>query len=88
MAFGAMATLRRAGLRCPDDVSVAAFDDQPMSQYWGLTTVTQHAHQQGVRAAAALFEAMNVAVPNSGLSALDALQVELVVRETTAGPTR
>jgi LacI family repressor for deo operon, udp, cdd, tsx, nupC, and nupG len=88
MAFGAMATLRRAGLRCPDDMSVAAFDDQPMSQYWGLTTVTQHAHQQGVRAAAALFEAMNVAVPESGLSALDALQVELVVRETTAGPNR
>ena len=52
-----MAALRAAGLRCPDDVSIAGFDDHPMSRWWGLTTVSQHAHEQGVRAANAMIKA-------------------------------
>jgi LacI family transcriptional regulator, repressor for deo operon, udp, cdd, tsx, nupC, and nupG len=83
MAFGAMAALRAAGLRCPDDLSVAAFDDHPMSRWWGLTTVSQHAHEQGVRAAHAMIKALD-SEPNGGKQA-DELRVELVVRGTT-GP--
>ena len=59
MAFGAIAALRRAGIRCPEDISVAGFDDHPMSAYWGLTTITQHAHEQGARAALALLAALD-----------------------------
>ena len=59
MAFRAMAALRAAGLRCPDDLSLAAFDDHPMSRWWGLTTVSQHAHEQGVRAANAMIRALD-----------------------------
>ena len=87
MAFGAMAVLRTAGLRCPDDVSIAAFDDHPMSRWWGLTTVSQHAHEQGVRAAHAMIKA----VSGNGHDAdglrqePDVLRVELVIRGTT-GP--
>jgi LacI family transcriptional regulator, repressor for deo operon, udp, cdd, tsx, nupC, and nupG len=87
MAFGAMAALRAAGLRCPNDLSLAAFDDHPMSRWWGLTTVSQHAHEQGVRAA----EAMINAVSGDGNGSDsdnergEELQVELVVRGTT-GP--
>ncbi|HET9872924.1 MAG TPA: LacI family DNA-binding transcriptional regulator [Propionibacteriaceae bacterium] len=87
LAFGALAALRGAGLRCPEDVSVAAFDDHPMARYWGLTTVSQHAHQQGVRAAAALLERLHVPVDPAETAALDALRVKLVIRETTAEPT-
>jgi LacI family transcriptional regulator, repressor for deo operon, udp, cdd, tsx, nupC, and nupG len=81
LAFGALAGLRRAGLRCPEDISVAGFDDHPMSRFWGLTTVTQHAHEQGTRAARALLEALgeeHEPVPDPPNLTLD-----LVVRETT-----
>ena len=83
LAFGAIATLRRRGLHCPTDISVAAFDDHPMARYWGLTTVSQHAHQQGERAAYALIDVLEqngepVRRPVADLS------VELVVRDTTA----
>ena len=58
MAFGAIAALRHAGIRCPEDVSLVGFDDHPMARYAGLTTVTQHAHEQGARAAMSLLEAL------------------------------
>jgi LacI family transcriptional regulator, repressor for deo operon, udp, cdd, tsx, nupC, and nupG len=87
LAFGAMAALRTAGLRCPDDVSIAAFDDHPMSRWWGLTTVSQHAHEQGVRAAQAMINALgsNGHDQDGGKPEPDELRVELVVRGTT-GP--
>jgi DNA-binding LacI/PurR family transcriptional regulator len=92
MAFGAVAALRAAGLRCPDDVSIAAFDDHPMSQWWGLTTVDQHAHEQGERAALAMIGALAEDEHNGNgsrqeLEELEEFRVELVVRGTT-GPVR
>ena len=88
MAFGAMAALRAAGLRCPDDVSIASFDDHPMSQWWGLTTVDQHAHEQGERAAHAMIGALAADEHNGdGSKEPEDLRVELVVRGTT-GPVR
>jgi LacI family repressor for deo operon, udp, cdd, tsx, nupC, and nupG len=85
MAFGAMAVLRAAGLRCPDDLSLAAFDDHPMSRWWGLTTVSQHAHEQGVRAAHAMIGALSGDGNGSGKEPPAELRVELLVRGTT-GP--
>jgi LacI family transcriptional regulator, repressor for deo operon, udp, cdd, tsx, nupC, and nupG len=84
-----MAVLRAAGLRCPDDVSIAAFDDHPMSQWWGLTTVNQHAHEQGERAALAMISALEADGHNADESQqeLQDLRVELIVRGTT-GPVR
>jgi LacI family transcriptional regulator, repressor for deo operon, udp, cdd, tsx, nupC, and nupG len=89
MAFGAMAVLRTAGLPCPDEVSIAAFDDHPMSRWWGLTTVSQHAHEQGVRAANAMIRALAADEHNGDTSKKESeeLQVELIVRGTT-GPVR
>ena len=85
MAFGAMAVLRRHAVRVPEDISIAAFDDHPMAQYWGLTTVSQHAHQQGVRAAYALVDVLEGEVPDHVTRPDTDLRVELIVRETT-GP--
>jgi LacI family transcriptional regulator, repressor for deo operon, udp, cdd, tsx, nupC, and nupG len=88
MAFGAMAVLRAAGLNCPDDVSIAAFDGHPMSHWWGLTTVDQHAHEQGERAAHAMIQALAANEHNgNGSKEPEELHVELVVRGTT-GPVR
>ena len=87
MAFGLIARLRRAGIRTPDDISVAGFDDHPMSHLWGLTTVSQHAQEQGVKAARALLAALH-----DPETAMDedvgpaALPVELITRETTREP--
>jgi LacI family transcriptional regulator, repressor for deo operon, udp, cdd, tsx, nupC, and nupG len=85
MAFGATAVLRAAGLRCPDDVSIAAFDDHPMSRWWGLTTVSQHAHEQGVRAAHAMIKAVSGDGNGSEKNPPADVKVELRVRDTT-GP--
>jgi LacI family transcriptional regulator, repressor for deo operon, udp, cdd, tsx, nupC, and nupG len=83
MAFGAMAVLRAAGLRCPDDVSIAAFDDHPMSRWLGLTTVSQHAHEQGVRAAHAMITAVSGNGNGSEKERPADIRVELLVRDTT-----
>ncbi len=83
LAFGGMAVLRRRGIRCPEDISVAGFDDHPMARYWGLTTVSQHAFAQGMRAAHALVDALENEEPTA--PAVEDLPVELKVRETT-GP--
>jgi DNA-binding LacI/PurR family transcriptional regulator len=89
LAFGLIATLRRVGVQCPRDVSVAGFDDHPMSRLWDLTTVSQHAHQQGSRAALALLEVLGVtaegdrATPRS-TSDGEQLEVELIIRDSTA----
>jgi DNA-binding LacI/PurR family transcriptional regulator len=85
LAFGAMAALSAAGMRCPDDLSLAAFDDHPMSRWWGLTTVSQHAHEQGVRAAKAMINAVSGNGNGSDKDPGEELQVELVERGTT-GP--
>jgi DNA-binding LacI/PurR family transcriptional regulator len=86
LAFGAIATLRRRGLQCPADISVAGFDDHPMARYWGLTTVSQHAHEQGLRAAYALVDALEDNKPSH--RPVEDLTVELLVRETTGAPVR
>ena len=83
LAFGGMAVLRRRGIRCPEDISVAGFDDHPMARYWGLTTVSQHAFAQGMRSAHALVDALENEEPTE--QAVEDLPVELMVRETT-GP--
>ena len=85
LAFGLIAALRRAGVHCPQDISVAGFDDHPMSHLWDLTTVDQHAHAQGVRAAQALLDILDDTRSNGADSSaeLDRLRVELIVRDST-----
>ena len=73
-------------MQCPRDVSVAGFDDHPMARLWDLTTIDQHAHAQGVRAARALLDI--VGVGGSGKTPpptpTDRLRVELIIRDSTA----
>ena len=79
MAIGALQTLRSAGLRIPKDVAVAGFDDIPLAQHLGLTTVRVRIAELGERALARLFAAM-AKTDDGG----DELHVpELVVRSTT-----
>jgi LacI family transcriptional regulator, galactose operon repressor len=50
MAMGALTALRQAGLRVPEDVAVAGFDDIPLAKHLGLTTVRVRIAELGERA--------------------------------------
>ncbi|MDD7939390.1 LacI family DNA-binding transcriptional regulator [Actinomycetospora lutea] len=84
-ALGAMRTLRRAGLRVPEDLSVIGVDDHPLAALTDLTTVAQPVREQGRRAgelvAAALRGELRERVPPAEL-----LPTRLVLRGTTAPP--
>jgi LacI family transcriptional regulator len=61
MAMGAMVAIREAGLRVPEDIAVAGFDDIPVARLLNppLTTVAQFPERLGRRAAEMLFERLN-----------------------------
>jgi LacI family repressor for deo operon, udp, cdd, tsx, nupC, and nupG len=83
MAFGALRAIRRAGLRCPEDVSVVGFDDHEMAEMLDLTTVAQPVTEQGVLAVGhILAELRGEAAPSE-----DLVPTHVVIRGTTAPPT-
>jgi len=59
MAFGALRTLRRAGLDVPGDVSLVGFDGHELADLMDLTTVAQPVYEQGRLAAELLADALN-----------------------------
>jgi LacI family transcriptional regulator, repressor for deo operon, udp, cdd, tsx, nupC, and nupG len=81
MAIGCVHTLREAGLRVPQDVSVVGVDDHEMAEFFELTTVAQPVHEQGRLAAQLLLDALAGAEP-----AAVTVPTRLVVRRTTAPP--
>lgn len=84
MAIGVVRTLRSAGLRVPDDVSVAGFDDiefaaaaQP-----ALTTIHQPRRELGQAAATVLIDLLQGRETEKRIR----LKTELVVRDSVAPP--
>ena len=51
MAIGAMRAFREAGVRIPEDVAVTGFDDTPLAELLGLTTVAIPNYERGYLAA-------------------------------------
>ena len=86
MAIGAVAAVRRAGLRVPDDVSVIGIDDHEMAEFFELTTVAQPAREQGRLAAAAVLAAMDSSNRPGGVPATHTVPTTLLVRGTTGPP--
>jgi LacI family transcriptional regulator len=86
-ALGAMAAIRDAGLRMPEDVSLVGFDDIASAayQYPPLTTVRQPLYEMGQRAAEALVARLEA--PESKAPRTISLEPSLIVRGTT-GPAR
>jgi LacI family transcriptional regulator len=68
MAMGAMVAIREAGLRVPQDIAVAGFDDIPVASLLNppLTTVAQFPERLGRRAAEMLFARLNGDVTGEG----------------------
>ncbi|NIV38128.1 MAG: substrate-binding domain-containing protein, partial [Anaerolineae bacterium] len=82
MAAGACAAVFEGGLRVPHDVSVAGFDDIPLSrQIWPpLTTVRQPIHEMATTAANLLVSVLQGDEPSD--LAVE-IPTELVVRKST-----
>ncbi len=81
-ALGAVRTLRRAGLRVPDDASVVGIDDHPLADLADLTTVGRPAREQGVAAGAMVRAVLRGEEAGPGIT----LPTQLVLRGSTAPP--
>lgn len=83
VAVGAMRTIRRAGLRIPEDVSIVGIDDHPLADLVDLTTVHQPVREQGALAAQLLLGLLRAdpEVPRSVT-----VPTYLVARGSTAAP--
>ncbi|MGX7728533.1 LacI family DNA-binding transcriptional regulator [Rhodococcus sp. 2H158] len=86
LALGAIRTLRRRGLRIPDDVSVVGIDDHPLAALTDLTTVHQSVREQGEIAARLVLDALNPSpTADGGVPTAVTAPVTLTVRAST-GP--
>lgn len=79
MAAGAIATARRAGLRVPEDIAIAGFDDSGLAAAHepSITTIHQPWDQISAQMVNVLLEVIAGAEPRSLV-----LETELVVRES------
>ena len=84
VALGAMRTLRRAGLRIPEDMSIVGIDDHPHAALADLTTVRQPVQLQGQLTGELLLGLLR----GDDVEATVEVPTELVVRASTAPPGR
>lgn len=83
MAVGAMRALRRAGLSCPEDVSIVGFDDHEMAAALDLTTIAQPMAEQGATAVRQILSALAGSGPTD-----QRLPTRLILRSSTCPPGR
>jgi LacI family transcriptional regulator len=85
MAVGAISAVRAAGLRVPEEVAVAGFDDIPIGRYLSpsLSSVSVDVNRLGARAVELLCHAIAGDAP----PAQELLQTRLVVRRSCGGGT-
>jgi DNA-binding LacI/PurR family transcriptional regulator len=81
LALGVLEAAAELGLRVPDDLSVAGFDDVPAAGPAGLTTIRQPLVAKGEAAARLLAELQAGGAPRRVM-----LPVELVLRGSTGPP--
>lgn len=82
VAFGALRSLRRAGLEVPRDISLIGVDDHPMSESVDLTTVRQSPIEQGQIAGELCLALLEQSADNLQVR----LPTNLVVRRSTTPP--
>jgi LacI family repressor for deo operon, udp, cdd, tsx, nupC, and nupG len=84
MAAGAILAARDLGLAVPGDLSVIGVDAHPIGEAFGLTTIDQHARQQGVHAVKRLLEHLG---GKNSEPTNEVLPAHFVVRSSTGTPT-
>ena len=85
-AFGAMEAIKDAGLRIPDDISIAAIDDVSESQYASPPLTTYHVPKRALGEAAINTLHTLLRSPGAAPTAKIALTGHLVVRQSCAAP--
>lgn len=85
MALGCLFAFAQSGVRVPDDIALAGFDDIPLARYVhpGLTTMRVNIAELGARAANQLIARLG-AEPES-VPGTATLPTELIVRESSGG---
>lgn len=82
MAFGALQAIRESGLTPGTDVSIIGFDDHPVSESLGLTTVRQPVRDMGRLGARLMLDALD----GFGQVEHHPIELELVERMTAGRP--
>lgn len=83
VAFGAQRSLRRAGIRTPEDMSLIGIDDHPMASPTDLTTVHQSVMEQGAIAGQLCLKLLNDQETTQQVT----LPTHLIVRRSTSPPS-
>ncbi|MGQ9629441.1 MAG: LacI family DNA-binding transcriptional regulator [bacterium] len=85
MAVGAMAEIKRRGLKIPQDIAVVGFDDETFAEHVDppLTTVRKPRHQMGVEAAKIILEEIS---GGKGKPVKKVLRTQLIVRRSCGAP--
>ena len=81
-AIGCLAALGEAGLRVPEDVALAGFDDIPIARYVAPALTTIRVPIAALGAAALEMLAKGVEAPGTQVSLSTAMPVELIVRRS------
>jgi LacI family transcriptional regulator, repressor for deo operon, udp, cdd, tsx, nupC, and nupG len=82
MAFGALQAARELGVSIPNELSIIGFDDHPVAESVGLTTIHQPVRELGRRAAERVLQATAGDLTREH----ELLPIELVPRTSTARP--
>jgi DNA-binding LacI/PurR family transcriptional regulator len=85
LALGVLEAARDLKFTVPVDLSVIGYDDIRLAQFAQLTTVRQYLFESGVQGVELLFEVINT--PTMPLVHRQ-LPTELIIRQTTAPPSR
>lgn len=81
MAFGVMKSIRKKGLRIPEDISVIGYDDHEFAETIGLTTISQPVKFLGQLAASQIMA--KIEKPDSNSSQMK-VPTALVVRDSVS----
>jgi DNA-binding LacI/PurR family transcriptional regulator len=83
IAIGVMTAARELRMRIPDDLSIIGIDGHPLSETFGLTTMSQHPSRQGRMAVSEALAQLGGAWDGPDNSHLE-LEADLKIRTSTA----
>ena len=82
LAINAISSLRRLGVRCPEDILVFGFDDAPESRFHSPALSTVHIHTQAMGRAAAELLLLRIKNPDREYRTIY-IETDLLLREST-----